>query len=236
MSTYGNAIIVQEVVSAVNTPCLRLNAASFARPVSLNAAWNQIRIGMRLLFTQLPTLFETTFVSKPSFAVGLCHGTTNIMGDATTDAFVGAISTSTNWASENAEVLYDFIDFKAVSKAGTTSALSGVITGTQSQFGQGTAAPWVANPQMFFVDITKGSPNYSVSLWYISNGQTAGLETRADFLSYLVQASPSKTGHTYSAAPGSVLAPALAVDAVNVSWDRTDFFPEILDLSIVTFS
>ncbi len=198
-------------------------------------------MGLRVLFTIPFTIPNNpSILPGPLFAVGLCHGTSNILGDATTDHFVGVVSDG-DWASEFSEYLYDFIVFKGAVKIGTSTTLSTPLNsaGLNGQFGQGTNAAWTPTPQNFFVDITKGSPNFTINTFYISNGQSVGIQSAALFLSDVVLATPAQTGQAFGASPASMAVNEATngiLDTVNVSWNRTDFWPEICDLAVVVLS
>lgn len=241
MSTYGQNTIVQEVISAQTVNAVKVLGASFARTLKIPANWTKLRVGMRVLWTQPIAIPNNAslLTGPPLFAVGLCHGTTHIFGDPTADHFVGVVSDG-NWTSETSEYLYDFITLKGAVKVGASTTLSSTLnTGGLGQFGQGTNAAWAPTPQNYFVDITKGSPNFTINTFYISNGQVCGAQSRATFLADVVLASPAEAGQAFGASPASMAVNEGtngALDSVCVSWNRSDFWPEICDLAIVMLS
>src|SRR5437867_3420891 len=57
----------------------------FARTLAIGTLWTKLRIGIRFAIND----GAANIGGGPIFAFGLCHGTTNIYGDATTDHFLG---------------------------------------------------------------------------------------------------------------------------------------------------
>src|SRR5579885_1728374 len=83
-----------------------MNTAKWARLVQIPASWTALRIGIRVRLGDNGGAVAST----PRFALGLCSGTTNILGDATTTHFVGAITNSSSWAyfTSSGAVYYGF--------------------------------------------------------------------------------------------------------------------------------
>lgn len=168
---------------------VRMTNARFARaPIaSLFTGWTTLRIA---LFVQwLDSGGNIT--GTPSFAFGLCSGNANIMGDATTTHFCGAISTVATWTRATSPLRYTGVTIAPAKKVGTTLTLGTNFT---------TAAmAWLTQPSFFFVDITVGSPNYSMRL-ICPTASPAGTPTEAEFLAQSVAGVPAQLNHVYQTA------------------------------------
>lgn len=162
--------------------------ARFARPLpsAFLSGWTKIRVA---LFLQLVDS-AADITGTPRFAVGLCAGSTNIIGDTTTDHFVGVMSTSATWTRSTSAIRYSSI-IGPSKRVGTTITPGTAFATTMTMH--------TTNPALFFVDITKGSPNYTVQGFY-NAAVGAAATTEANFLSISVMAVPAHTNHVLPAA------------------------------------
>ena len=178
----------------------------------MTSGWVTLRVAVLMRVSDSGASLSGT----PRFAVGLCSGNTNIMGDSTVDHFVGLLSTDDNWSRSVGPVRYITVpSITAVKKVGTT------ITAGAS-FGAFGATFHTTTPFMIFVDITKGSPNFSFTV-FICTGITAPGVTEANFLTTSLAPSPSFAEHA-SAGPVTVAVDEVTdgtLDHACVAWDQT---------------
>jgi hypothetical protein len=159
--------------------------------------------------------------------MGFCSGVTNMVGDYLTTNFIGAgnvVGGSYNGAQ------FD-MTLAAMKKVGTTTTIGTSILRTFLQAGTTNTS---ANQDMIFVDILKGSPNYSVFMFGPNiNGGFTGC-TSAQFFTQVIAATPSFGQHAYT---GAVTIPfdesAGPLNAVSVWWGDTAVVCEINDMAVV---
>jgi hypothetical protein len=201
---------------------VQMSNAPFARePLSTFFAgpWTSVRIALYIRIND-----SGAEMSDPTnLAVGLCAGSTNIMGDATTTHFCGTM-TYANFFRSTGPVRYagnGAVSYRPTKKVGVT-----VTSGTN--FGTAPILHTTA-PTMWFVDITKGSPNYTVRPFFC-NGTSAPTVTEANFLAQAISTPPSFTGHTYPS--GQTIAVDEATDGTFdhacVWWNKANPTFEIL--------
>jgi len=212
---------------------ISLTASNFCRPFAFADGWTSMRIAMRLIMTNT----AANLTSTPRFYVGLCSGNTNMAMDATTTHFFGCITTSPTWTyAAGPPALYDTsLFYRGASRIGTTLTVSAGSIGTLYMMADATTM----NRQFFCVDITKGSPNYTVgSGLYRVNG-TSGDVTTANFLATIPLSTMSFTNHTVGAAITTLACDEATygtLDHVNIGWDRASPTIEISDLALVKLS
>jgi hypothetical protein len=188
---------------------VRMTNARFARmPIaSIFSGWTTLRVAVYCKMNDSGADVGGT----PRFAFGLCSGTSNIPGDATCTHFCGVMTGLVTWTRSTAAVRYSMTNGWYPAKVvGTTFSFGASNFSNSSNTTFHTTAP-----QLLFIDITKGSPNYSFKMFYYSGGATAPTPSQSDFLAQSVAGSPAFTNHVYS---GSAI--TLAVDeATNGTFD-----------------
>jgi hypothetical protein len=165
-----------------------------------------------------------------TFAMGFCSGTSNIFGDATCTHFVGVQAIGT-WTENSAATFPPTANVTPATKVGTTVTLG-------TAFGQTVgicngASSATADRIMWFIDLIKGSPNFTLKEF--SHTSLATLDsTQADFLAQMEQATPAFSNHTYSA--GQTIAVDEAgngtLNAINFYWSNTSLMPELCDIAV----
>lgn len=204
-----------------------LSNSQFGRLLPFST-WNSLRIGVRWHMRNTGGAIG----AGGRLAVGLCRNTTAMFGDATTDHFVGWV-TDGSWGFTTPNQ-YHTIGGKPATRIGASLTLGTV-------FAAGNNIPADAggsnnDRKIFFVDITKGSPNYSLALFAWSSGVID--VTNNQFLLKMEETAPSLSSHA------AVSAQTIAVDtgangvfnAVNISWGRSTPEVEICDLAIARLS
>lgn len=155
-----------------------------------SGTWGKIRIALYM------SMFDTgtTVGSTPIFQVGLCSGTSNIPGDATPTNAVGLNVTAASWAYYNGGASYKIYNcgtcypFKNVGGTLTNGTSSTSVVFTTTGSADGLAAE-------FYVDITRGSPNYTVQLFCPTAGAPGISE--ATFETQSLVGTPVITNHGF---------------------------------------
>src|SRR5574337_43892 len=199
-----------------------MSAAKWARLVTIPSTWNCLRIGIRVRMGDN----GSGPIGTPRFALGLCSGTSNILGDATTTHFVGAITNTASWFyfTSTAAVYYNFT-YAPYKRVGTTDT-----------FGTSYAAdcrlpiyiPSLSQNYRYlhYMEITKGSPNYSVKLFTMIGNNPGTDFSESQFYSLLTQPGAGTLALSpYNYTSSQTVAVNEGVDgtvnAVNCYWDQS---------------
>lgn len=198
--------------------------------MSIGSTWNKLRIGVRIAVNG-----SATVVGTPIFAMGVCSGTGNPFnnGAASTDHFVGATTRKSTWAY-SAGFFYinsGTDDWVPTKRVGTTATL-----GSQMNL---LVLPAVSEERVWilFLDITKGSPNYTLQSFYSNNTLVPHI-TREQFLETVEIEAATLSNHAWGTAQTLAVDEGAdgALNAVNLAWDRAIPQIEISDVAIVRFS
>lgn len=221
------SVIIARTISAATEKAIAMENSAFARTLSIGTSWTKLRVGIRFHFRDLGSAPSGT----PRFAIGLCSGTTNIMGDASVTHWVGLITNTATWGYA-AGSHYGSIDLVAAKKVGSTlstgTSLSGAAMGIPAR-----AADNVPDRMMLFADIEKGSPNFAFSAFW--PGPISVIDaSRAQFLSRMEEATPSAfSTHTFTTGGSLAVSEADGVlNAINIAWDRASFAAELCDIAV----
>lgn len=216
-----SSTIVTRVINAANDNVISMNNSSWARPISLPANWSKVRLGFRAHFG------PNVAITNQTWAMGLCSGTTALVGDYNTTNFVGVISYQ-GMNNSGGQVRGAC---KAATKVGTTLTLGTALL--TDMFGPAGAVT-DNNLEMFFVDITKGSPNYTVAQFGPNNNGGIAACTQAQYLTQVISAVPAFLDHGLT---GGVTIAASetpgAFNAICAWWDNPNMLFEITDLAVV---
>lgn len=167
------------------------------RPIDLGT-WTTVRLGM---------LYDANAAGTiPSLdcAIGFCSGTSAVYGDASATHFVGMRTPgTTNW-SDNGSFHSAGGGMYPSKMVGSTKT-----NGTQlfTSFQCGSIADSSTQSSMSIVELTYGSPNYSIRAFHRSGWSGVDI-AQADFYDAMAATSPSYSNHTYASAQ------TLAVDEV----------------------
>jgi hypothetical protein len=198
------------------------NSQLIRRPIYYNS-WTKMRIGIHFCIPAAASIGGT-----PRLYLGICSGLTNGIGDATTTNFVGfmtnnATMTRTSLAGPN--IYSGSLAWRFIKKVGTTfnfntaDAATSFFLSMQQPVRHG-----------LIVEITKGSPNYSMQAAYpTANGATATDLSDTQMLGLMEMTNMSDAGTVVTNyAGGSFTNTTIAADevagsfnAINVFWDRT---------------
>lgn len=227
------ATIILQTPGGVDDKRIRLANAQFARPFSVGS-WSKIRIFVRWAVGDNSNMMS----GVTNFMFGLCSGSTNLPGDATTQHAIGA-GTNGDWDGASSSTYYGFgTTFNFLSRIGATlTALGGGVAATSAGVRRGLPA----TRTLFFIDFTKGSPSWTGQVMMIAN--TSSTTTDVDYATMMTYAELETPGALAGHIVGST-ARTFAVDEgtngtldhVCFWWPRTDPVVEISDIGIVRFA
>lgn len=210
-----------------------MSNGTWCRSVTIPSNWSKLRLGVLLGSSDL----GDTPSGTPRFGLGLCSGTTNILGDATTTHFVGVLTDSASWNRwTSTGPVYYSITVKPFKKVGTTETFGTALT---SDIRIPYTLGAVADRYLYVIEITKGSPNYSFKIFGIIGNNPQTDYTKTQFLTQLEAAGDmTLIQHAYSGAQ------TLAVDegtdgtlnAINLWWDKAAFTMQVSAVGIAQLS
>lgn len=208
----------------------------------MGTTWNVVRIGMRFGIED----FGDNLISTPRFGFGMSSGTSNLLMDVTTTHWFGAYSNGALWRRNPGTppgALYTIGNAGYTNNSIVLAKRIGSTVTTGSALAQaadynGIGDVTLAKRIVWFFEVTKGSPNFTVRFFSPLAGTTLVDVTPVQFLSNMELTAPSIAAHGWS---GNV---TMAIDettngffnAVNIGWDRTSPAIEISDVSVVKFS
>ena len=193
---------------------LEVDTARWARPLPADilTGWTGIRIGFRMLMGDS----GANLTGTPLLAFGLCSGGTDIMGDATTTHFVGGLTADATWTRATSPTRYSFAPFNAMKRVGVTDTIGGDMVASCTLLNQFN--------RVFYLDITKGSPNYTLSLFYGSSSTSSGVST-AVFQQEFRASVPAISTPAHTQGAGVTVAVDEGVDGtldhLCFSWDKS---------------
>lgn len=212
---------------------LQLGNEDFVRPMLIGTNWKKIRIGLRWAFNDTGGDILTA-----GFVAGVCQGTqysysspsctdfigVSLPGGATPDtiSLVRLTSTAVYYASPgnaNGATIHKKVG------AVTTVVAMGL------NYGAYTNAVPSSYRSLYFIEITKGAPNYTVGVWNQYQHQTDF--SRATFIGMMDNESAPAPLAATSATPaysGNGL-----FDSVCLRWNKSTPTVEISDLTVVRF-
>lgn len=177
---------------------VEMSAGRFARMPLADlfdgGSWTTIRVALFLNVEDS----GADITGTPSWFVGLCSGTTNIPGDATPTNAIGIRQNSATIARNTSAGNQRYYFFNVVASkivAGTTTdggsftANAQMRLTTNTNGGDGT--PW-------FIDITKGSPNFSLTAFVPNQITNTPVMTYAQYRTQSISTTPAWTNVAYS--------------------------------------
>jgi len=144
---------------------LTLGNEEYIRTFNFGSSWSKIRLGLCY-----SVHYQTVSIGGLTWVLGVCSGKTNGFAAGTTTNFVGVNLTSNSAISGTLSANYGPPWF--ITTAGTVAVKR---VGGTNTFGTGSATTLYGNNtdtslrNLLFVDITKGSPNYTLSVYQYSN-------------------------------------------------------------------
>lgn len=218
----------------------RLSASTFIRKLGFGTSWTRLRVGARLMARSgTNTVIPFGGGMTPRFGVGLCASTgAAFTRNMVAGHWVGVISTGATWNVSNpgaGSYILGFLSCAPAKKVDSTLTVGTNFAGVTPAVGSyvGSAAT-NAHPVLYFVDIEKGSPNYSFRLFAISNPANGGNQTRAEWLTYMVEDPPVVSNYIYAAAQTVAVDESTdgTLDAINI-FNELPIEIEVLDHGLV---
>ena len=159
------AYILSRTISAAVDKKIVLENDTLTRALNIGTTWNAVRIGMR--FAVDSSLAASTMNGK-LFYFGMCAGTVNTVGAATTDNFIGVRSIDSNAYNAGPPPYFGAMTLFNTTRSGTTDVPSTLMLASLFP-----ATGTVRNA--IITEITRGSPNYSVALVASNSAQQTDL-------------------------------------------------------------
>lgn len=236
------ANIGSRVFNLVGDKYLSLANEEYVRTLAVGTNWTKLRLGMLIALTP----DGTNNLGGTNLVFGLCAGKTNPYGAASTTNFLGM-----KFGSDPNPPYTDLLTYVANSgnpylwsgrgalrKTGTAISITG---GNAVEFHRiATNTGTVQRKSLHFVEITKGTPNFTVVFWSLSATGVAKDFSPAHLLQGLEQGG-SITVNGESLGVGTSISVAFseaagALDSVDLYWNRASFPLEVHALAAYRFS
>jgi hypothetical protein len=211
---------------------LILGADRIARQPSfmLGTTWQKMRIGMRLCMSD-----SGANVSPADFIVGVCSGNSSIYGDSGSApkhfygiSLVGSFATFTRGTSPTRYGCAFSSGICFVNGSLSTSSATNMEPSTWNIGADDSSRT------LFFVDITKGNPAWSLT--YFRNTNTACTDVDKDtFDAQVILPSPSLTDHSFQSPQSWNVNEAANgyMDHININWNFAIPVFKISDITVV---
>ena len=243
----ATSVIVQRTISGGTEQAASMFNSSWARPVVLTPGWTHARVGCRLHFTST----GAGLTGGPLFAYGFNSGTANQYGTPTTQNFIGIAFDAATWSYDGSgtspvySVPLNGSQPVLRTRIGTTNTdLRANAGGANASFNAG-ASTNTADRQISFVDVSTGSPNYTIKAPFLCGlgnpNIPVGDVTAANFLNYMGQLVPTPTEGQYQTASLNSFATPFSesvnpLNAINFYWNRVDLQPELCDIAVAVLA
>ncbi|MBI1178460.1 hypothetical protein GC207_13580 [bacterium] len=224
------ANIGSRVFNLVSDKYLSLANEEWVRTLAIGSNWTKLRVGVLLALTP----DGTNNLAGTNLLFGLCAGKTNPFGAATTTNFLG-MKFGANASSDpltyvaNSGNPYYWSGRGVIKKVGATVTSS---DGNGLEWHRiATNTGTLQRRSLQFLEITKGSPNFSVTFWNLTATGVAKDFTPAHLLDGLEQAgSITVNGEALGTGLANSVAfneTAGALDSVNLFWNKSAFPLEV---------
>lgn len=213
---------------------IQLANEEIVRPMSMGTSWTKIRIGVRHAVWIVSGNFGAT-----EYAIGVCQGQNGVTSPGTVDA-VGMVpggSITPTWNYTAAGGVIPPVLSPTGSGIQAFTKVGALYTATA---GGGNTGALVGNPNTshsaYYVDILKGSPQYSITLWSPQNAAAAQTEiTRSAFLQSMENEAAPANVSSSNAVPFTYAGNGL-LDSVFLYWSRFSPTLEISDITVCRFT
>lgn len=237
--------IIERTFSAGADKCLTLDNREYARKMLIGSDWNRIRIGALVSLT--PN--GTSNLSAIKFVMGACSGITNPFSAGSTTNFIGASigaddpasgnTFSYNAGSGNPYFTSSSTTGKAVKRVGATNTLSASRFNSNSCYLPSNSGS-VQRRWPVFVEITKGSPNYTVKLLSPSSAADMSTDVSPSSFASLLMTS-GDLSNFWNTASGNAQTVACdegagGFDSVCLFYNSPLYPLEVYDLRVYRFS
>lgn len=222
--------ILLRTISGTADQRIVLSNSHFARPHGVST-WNKLRLAVRWSMRDSGGNLGGT----PVFAAGFCSGNASIFGDASVTHFVGVRTNGTSWSRiAGPPIVYDQLAAGAIQSGKMVGTTFTVAQNWLSVVGYATAEAPTGSRCCWFIDITKGSPNFTFGGYGRINTNAGDI----DYSTYITQAEiDAATLANHAACNVGTTAVDEGtngtLDHINLSWNRTTPEIEISDLAVV---
>lgn len=228
------ATIGSRLFNLVADKYLTLPNEELVRTLAIGSDWNKIRLGVLLAVTP----DGTNNLGGTALMLGLCSGKTNPYGAATTTNFVGAALHGSAPGGTTGTLNYGAGSGNPYFSSGGSWAAGRVGAGLIS--GAGAASSFILTSNVgstqrrspVYVDIQKGSPNYTITRWLpdLSQGLfQSGDCSPATFLTSLEVSTPTWQNINLTSSSGAVAASETpgVLDTFDLFWNKAAFPLEV---------
>lgn len=201
--------------------------------MSIGNTWNHIRIGLRL------SVNATAAITSGDFMVGVCNGVNSVYGDQTPTHCVGVRSSAT----PNPNFGYNAGPPAFLQQINPVGVV--VVSGTETVGSAIGLTDWKisASPtdtrSVFMVELTKGSPNYTITAGYLS-GTSADISL-TDFLTAMETTLVNINGWNANYKKGADVTMAVneangILNGIVISWGNASATLENSDVAYARYS
>jgi hypothetical protein len=221
---------------------LTLANEEFARTLAIGTDWNKIRLGVLLAVTP----DGTNNLASSALVLGVSSGKTNPYGAASTTNFVGGAfhgaggtpTATLTYAANSGNPYYSSAGTGPFARVGTTLSNG---TGNAVAFLIAANNGSIQRRSPLYVDIQKGSPNFTVIRWTPQTSQSQFLTadcSPAEFLASLELATPTWGGISLTTSNSTVAASEApgTLDTFDFFWNKSLFALEVYALAAYRMS
>lgn len=225
--------------------CIALQDEQIARTMDIGSSWTNVRVGILYCISASNGGSNPDTIINPIFGFGLSAGKNSLVGDSSTNHFVGFYSTASMLTIPN-QLWWQRDEVKIAVKTG-----SGVIQYSSSNdgmwFGRDSNAQFQAVTIILYIDYVKsaGDPGlWTMKLWYpeTTNGSSnfPSIASIANFYTHIQPLTSSVTAiSSYTASIIQVPVSESAhgsLDTVNIYWTPTNQPLQISEVAVYRFS
>jgi hypothetical protein len=167
------ALFVSTTFSGSPDIGLQLGNEEWVRTLAIGSSWNYIRIGVLMCITGS----ASTSSGSPGLAIGMCSGTSLPFNNASCQNFVGVQFPGSYSYTGGASPYFSFGSGNGFACKKLGSSITNAATNLPDGMGMGVNGVG-ATPKrgIVFVDIIKGSPNYTIGLMMTLGGTYSGVD------------------------------------------------------------
>lgn len=227
------------VFNLVGDKYLSFGNEEWVRTLAIGSDWTRLRLGMLAALTP----DGTNNLNGCRLVWGLCSGKTNPFGDVNTTNFLGmnfgsSVSSDTLTYVDNGGEPYLWSGRSILRRVNGVTSITG---GNGLEFHRiATNTGTTQRRGIHFVEITKGSPNFTVRYWGSSAAEVAKDYTPAHLMDGLEQdGSIMVNGEDLGAGIAVTMAfdeVAGALDSVDLFWNKSAFPIELYAMGVHRFS
>lgn len=217
-------------------PYLALANEEWVRPLGIGTAWTKIRIG--ILAAVRPN--GTSNFTNAAFVFGVCSGQANPYAAASTTNFAGiamagSAAVTGTWTYTGVTNPYYVSGQVPLVRVGSSNTLG---TGTSPSTALATTTGPIQRKHVFYLDIQKGSPNYTFSWCATQAASTDTNFTLANLIYGCEQTTFAPTIGGVGLAAGingatvAASESAGSFDSLNIFWNQASFPFEIYGIAV----